>query len=304
MIKKLDNSSLVYQDDYPKVAVLLAAHSGIRWIPEQLESILAQDRVQVKIFVSVDPSNDGTYEYLESKSKENSHIVVLSYGMRFGGAAPNFFNLFVNVDFSCFDAVAFADQDDIWFNNKLIRACELLRSGICDIYSSNVIAFWSTGKKILIDKSQPQRLYDHFFEAAGPGCTYVFNSSVASIFQNFILEKRELLRDIALHDWLAYAFFRERGFIWFIDPVPSMLYRQHLGNQIGTNVGLQAYKKRLSLVRGRWYRQQVELIAGLVAPEVSVSLKKRVFLMVNFNQLRRRLRDRLFLLTLVITGMY
>jgi hypothetical protein len=44
----------------PRAAVCLAAHNGTHWLPEQMESILAQSEVAVKIFVSVDISTDGT----------------------------------------------------------------------------------------------------------------------------------------------------------------------------------------------------------------------------------------------------
>lgn len=46
-------------------------------------------------------------------------------------------------------------------------------------YSSNVTAFWPANKRKLVSKAQPQRTSDFMFEAAGPGCTYLLQGSLA-----------------------------------------------------------------------------------------------------------------------------
>ena len=56
-----------------------------------------------------------------------------------------------------------------WFKDKLIRAVSAIEENNCNAYSSNVTAFWPDGKEALIDKAQPLRKWDYFFEAAGPG---------------------------------------------------------------------------------------------------------------------------------------
>jgi rhamnosyltransferase len=40
----------------PRIAVLLAVHNGLVWLPEQLASILGQTGVAVSVFCSVDAS--------------------------------------------------------------------------------------------------------------------------------------------------------------------------------------------------------------------------------------------------------
>lgn len=252
----------------------------------------------------MDLSTDGTDRWVQKLAEKHSNVVMLPYGERFGGAGPNFFRLIRDVDFSGFDAVSFADQDDIWFSDKLLRACALLQAGQCDVYSSNVTAFWPDGKQVLIDKAQPQKQYDHFFEAAGPGCAYVFNIDAASAFKRFVIELDEKIKTVFLHDWLAYAFCRHNVFKWFIDPTPSMLYRQHANNQVGTNAGLSAYKKRFQLISQKWYRKQILTITGLVAPSVSDNFNSRIFLLKNVLQLRRKARDTLFLMAVLILGIY
>ena len=288
----------------PKVAVLLAAYNGMQWIEEQVNSILIQQGVNVTIFVSVDLSTDGTDQWGREQARKFSNVVMLPYGDRFGGAGPNFYRLIRDVDFSDFDVVSFADQDDIWFADKLQRACALLKAGHCDVYSSNVTAFWQGGKKVLINKAQSQKQFDHFFEAAGPGCTYVFNQDSALAFKRFLLEHEHRIDAVSLHDWLAYAFCRNHGCKWFIDPQPSMLYRQHDGNQVGTNVGFKAFRKRIDMVSKHWYRNQVNLILEMVAPEKADDFNKYLFRVFNFYALRRRPRDAFFLLAMFALGVY
>lgn len=103
-----------------QVAVLLAAYNGEHYIIEQMESILAQDSVKVTIFMSVDQSSDSTLKMAKDyEIRYPDQVKVLPYGEIFGSAGSNFFRLLVDVDFSSFDYVAFADQDDIWFSHKL-----------------------------------------------------------------------------------------------------------------------------------------------------------------------------------------
>lgn len=288
----------------PKVAVLLAAYNGMQWIEEQVETIFNQQGVEITLFISVDLSTDGTYEWAEQLESNQSNVVVLPYGERFGGAGPNFFRLVKDVNLNGFDLVSFADQDDIWLPNKLEKAYSKLSSGLCDVYSSNVTAFWADGREALINKSQPQRELDHFFEAAGPGCTYVFNQAAIKSFQEFLKNNSDDLHKVALHDWLAYAYCREQGFTWFINSWPSMRYRQHENNQVGTNDNISAYKKRLSMIRSKWLRNQVNSIVSLVAPSKYKQLSSWLYLVTNFTSLRRRFRDRWFLLVMILLGFY
>lgn len=292
------------RNEHPKIAILLAAYNGMQWIAEQIETIFNQQGVGVTVFISVDLSTDGTYEWTEQLAEKHNNVVLLPYGERFGGAGPNFFRLVKDVDFSGFDAVSFADQDDIWHPEKLGRAYSKISAGYCDVYSSNVTAFWADGREVLIKKSQPQKKLDHFFEAAGPGCTYVFSNAAIQAFKEFLITAGESLNQVSLHDWSAYAFCREQGYRWFIDEWPSMRYRQHENNQVGTNNNLTAYKKRFAMVRGQWLKNQVNTITALVAPEKFAQIDSRLYLIANFSELRRSYRDRLFLFVTVLFGIY
>ncbi len=103
----------------PCFAVCLAAYNGIAYIEEQIESILLQKNIDLKIFISVDKSTDGTEVRLAEWVKHEPRLTLLPFGQRFGGAGPNFFRLLREVDLENFDYLSFADQDDIWKVNKV-----------------------------------------------------------------------------------------------------------------------------------------------------------------------------------------
>jgi rhamnosyltransferase len=250
-----------------KIAVLLAAYNGLDFIGDQINSIVCQTGVDVTIFISVDRSSDGTHEWCLALARAHSNILVLPYGERFGGAAQNFFRLIRDVDFSSFDYVAFSDQDDLWLSEKLARALTRIHETSADAYSSSVIAFWPDGAKKLIQKAQPQRAWDYLFEAAGPGCTYVINISLATKIKAIIMSDWVEINKIALHDWFCYAYARANGFTWCIDEWPSVLYRQHASNQVGANSGFTAFRYRIRKVINGWGIKQSQLIANLVSTD-------------------------------------
>src|SRR5687767_12775736 len=130
-----------------KVAVLMAARNGLEYLPAQIESILNQKNCMVKLFVSDDLSTDGSLDFIEKCVKSNNNVVLLPNVFSFGSAAKNFYRLISDVNINQFDFIAFADQDDIWDSDKLIRHVDIARQHSADGVSSNVIAFWPNGRE-------------------------------------------------------------------------------------------------------------------------------------------------------------
>jgi len=289
----------------PNVAVLLAAYNGISYIEEQLKTISHQKDVNVTILISIDLSTDGTYEWCREYEHNHPAVTVLSYGERFEGAAKNFFRLIRDVDLSEYDYVAFADQDDVWLEDKLSHAVDMIQQHNVDGFSSDVIAFWHDGREEIVKKSYPQKQFDYHFEAAGPGCTYVLKHHVLQQFKCFLIENWSQVNCVALHDWMIYSYCRARGMKWLIDELPLMRYRQHDYNQVGFNSGMNAYLKRLTMVKDKWYRNEVVKIGRLLMPYCKTGFSmNRWFMVKHFWQLRRRPRDAYVLLIMLIIGMF
>lgn len=281
----------------PSVAVLMATFNGARWLDEQISSILRQDGVNPRILVSDDMSEEATLSMLTSRH-EAGDLELLPRGRKFGNANRNFMHLIRTAPVADADFVAFADQDDIWVEQKLARAISQLKATGGHAYSSDVLAFWPDGKQHRIVKATPQTELDHLFESPGPGCTFVFPASTFHQLRAWALEAGYELDDAKVHDWLLYAWARERGLTWTIDDFPGLLYRQHGGNEIGANHGWKAALRRFSELRSGGYRCDVLQIARAVGHQSRdmerlsrFSAMDRLMLMLRARHFRRLPRD-------------
>ncbi len=304
---------MTQSNNTPKIAILLAAYNGMLYLDEQITTILNQKDVELTIFISLDKSTDRSETWLEELAKNNPKIVLLPQGLVFGSAGRNFFRLIKDVDFSAFDYIAFADQDDHWYANKLSNAINTLTNTKADGYSSNVTAIWPDGRKFLINKAQPQKKWDYLFEAAGPGCTYVMTQKLIKAIQKNITTNWNPHQKVSLHDWYCYAYARANGYKWVIDPNPSMLYRQHENNEVGVNKGFKAARARLNKIKKGWWLNQSLLIAQLVGMKQHpftnnwsklgkldlIRLSQHAF------QCRRKLKEKIifFFLCLILAGL-
>lgn len=267
-----------------------------------MESIAAQREVRVFLVVSDDASTDGTRAVLADWENRLPMTVLPPLPERLGSAHKNFLRLIRDTDPADADFFALADQDDIWLPGKLSRAAACLDAHAADGYSSNVTAFWPDGRRVLIDKAQPQRRFDHLFSAPGPGCTFVLPRAVFLRLQAFVRRDFARLQSLWMHDWLIYAFVRAGGGRWYIDPEAQLLYRQHGGNAVGANVGWRAARQRLARIRSGAFRDDVLAIADAVGERGWVvdalrrfNCRDRLRLTCGVGQFRRRFQERLAL---------
>ena len=106
----------------PKCVVLMASYNGIPFISEQIDSILSQAEVDVRLFVRDDGSSDGTRDLLQRYADEGSLTLLTGENL---GPALGFLTLLRNAPEA--DYYAFSDQDDIWDSDKLITAIKQLK---------------------------------------------------------------------------------------------------------------------------------------------------------------------------------
>ena len=282
-----------------KAIILLAAYIGERFIKQQIQYILNQTYKPFKILINIDQSDDKTVSIVQDYAKKNPEIQILNKNKRFGSAAANFINLIIDADLTDIDYIALADQDDIWKEDKLEKAIQKLEQGF-DSYSSNVQAFWEDGRKKTIEKNQPQQKFDHLFESAGPGCTFVMNKKLALCLQQF-LKVGQFDQLDNYHDWMIYAFARVNGFKWFIDSYSGVHYRQHTSNVFGANVGIKAFMSRVNRVLSgegfdfafrlmKEFKIKDQFIQSLF-PMSRINLLR---LAVHAKQCRRRARDQVY----------
>jgi rhamnosyltransferase len=240
----------------------MATYNGMRWIDEQIDSILDQRDVEVRLRISDDASDDGTAEHIRARAKNDARITILPPRRGPRGVSANFLYLFTSWQPTDDVFVAFSDQDDIWHLDKLDSQVRLLQCRGVDAVSSDVVSFDSRGRRHLIVKSQPQVRWDHIFEAAGPGSTYVFTPGMHRLLVK-ALEQLDTTQ-VGVHDWFLYALTRGAGGTWYIDSAPTVDYRQHGENAQGENLGLSAFQARFRHLRSGFYREQFLLTARSV----------------------------------------
>jgi rhamnosyltransferase len=246
----------------PKVLVLLAARNGSQWIRQQVQSVLHQQGVEVRVVIRDDRSTDTTPQQLRQLTGD-PRVLASEAATGSGSAAQNFLTLIRENSADGFGFVAFADQDDVWDEDKLVRACRLLVQTGSVGYSSATRAGWPDGRTCLLTQATRPSKSDFLFEGVGQGCTFVMTADFYRRVRAFLSERTDLTLKLHYHDWAIFALARTWSLRWQFDPTPSMLYRQHSDNDTGARTTLAGVRKRLNLIRSAWYGTQLQSIAEL-----------------------------------------
>lgn len=240
-----------------KVLILMATFNGEKWITEQMNSIVNQRGVDIKILVSDDSSSDQTVNMIKQEYKDYVEFIN-NDGLNFGSAGKNFMNLYHHANVNEYDYVALSDQDDIWKENKLIKSINSINSNNVDFCSSYVKAFWQNGKKSVLKQNTDITDYDFIFEGAGQGCTFVMKKDFFKKFTIFF-KKNYIYKNTNFyyHDWLIYIYARMSNHSWHHIKESLMDYRQHHNNDTGAKVSLWGITARIKKIRNGWYKKQI-----------------------------------------------
>lgn len=231
------------------VAILMGTFNGESHLQEQLDSILQQSWSHWSITISDDHSSDQTLEIAERFRSEHPERVTIVEGPA-EGFAKNFLSMVANSELHS-DYYAYCDQDDIWLPNKLERACNWLDTVPADVpalYCSRSHLIDDNGE--LIGKSalfsRDPEFSNALVQSIAGGNTMVFNNAARSA-----MGLSGGTPDVLSHDWWSYLAVTGCGGIVYYDTNPTVLYRQHRDNLVGSNRGILAKSRRLwALVRG------------------------------------------------------
>jgi glycosyltransferase involved in cell wall biosynthesis len=255
------------------IAILLCTFNGARFLPAQLASYEAQDFKDWRLVASDDGSNDNTVALLEDfQKKHGADRVEIRRGPRKGFVA-NFLSLI------CDPAVkgkfyALSDQDDVWHPQKLSRARQFLSNAPADepvIYCSRTQLIDEQGRDIGL--STFYRKSPHFrnalVQSLASGNTMVLNEKM-----RWLLMQVGPDANAPAHDWLVYMTITAVGGKILYDSAPTVSYRMHSRNVIGSNdtAGARMVRARL-LWQGRFQKWAdmnmtvLERIQGLMTDE-------------------------------------
>jgi glycosyltransferase involved in cell wall biosynthesis len=230
-------------------AVLLCSLNGDRYLDQQLESIACQQGPRVRVYVSDDGSNDQTLSLLDRfRTRWGEERLSICQGPHRGYAA-NFFSLIYSPIEA--DYFSYADQDDVWDPDKLSRAITALSAlpgELPAIYCSRTRLIDKEGKPLGLSPlfEKPPAFANALVQNIAGGNTMVLNRKA----RDLICAAGPV--NAVSHDWWAYMLVTGCGGMVIFDPHPSIGYRQHQANVIGSNMSWANRLARFSLdLRGR-----------------------------------------------------
>lgn len=272
-----------------KILVILAAYNGAKYIEEQMDSILNQKSVSLTIMVFDDCSTDNTIEVL-NKYKLNANVSINKREKGTGNAPRNFLDAILSLTdkfVNSYDFVAFSDQDDIWFSNKMVEAGKMLRKEQSSLYFSN-LNLWdeNTNYKAIINKSYPQKKYDFLFEGGSAGCTYVFTNDFCLGLKKILKNTNYYDWELFSHDWFVYFYARANDFKVSIDNNAYITYRIHANNSYGqvNKISISAIKERLKYIKNGWYFNHIKEFSEFVTPN---SVESKIYQLYTKNYFTR-----------------
>lgn len=108
-----------------RISIALATYNASLYLPELLDSILAQTRLPDEMIITDDASVDNTIAMLHDFAKSAPFKVRVERNERNLGIARNFQK---GLEMCNGDIIALCDPDDIWYPQRLQRAQEALLS--------------------------------------------------------------------------------------------------------------------------------------------------------------------------------
>lgn len=208
------------------IDVLLATFNGANFLEDQLESILCQVGVRIRLIVSDDGSTDETINIIAKYSKSFKDLILLKGPGK--GPKENFFHLLKYVESPY---AAFSDQDDLWLETHLIDSIKVLEEfkDTPALVFSNVKIFGNVHAETVWPREFPSN-HSLIFENLSRGCTQVFTKELAKL--SCYIPPAE----VVMHDWALAFVAKYFGSLHFLKET-SVFYRLHEHNftSVSTN---------------------------------------------------------------------
>lgn len=221
------------------VDVLLATFNGARFLSEQLASIEAQTHRDWRLIVRDDGSTDNTPSIIEAfAQRHGGRVRILRDGRGRLGICGNFAALLEASEAPYF---MFCDQDDVWLPEKItallgaIREVEGQRGvQIPMLAHSDLIvvddemrmrhrSLWRYAR--LLDPAERRRPARVILRNFVTGCASIGNAALRAA-------ALPIPEDAYMHDWWVALVAAVLGEV-VEHKTPTILYRQHLSNELG-----------------------------------------------------------------------
>lgn len=236
-----------------KVDVLLSTYNGEKYLKEQIDSILKQENVEVRVVIRDDGSTDSTLDIIQEYIDLN-YPVLLIKGENIG-VVKSFLYL-ASLEASA-DYYAFCDQDDVWKTEKLsIAVGKLNDKKEPGLYLSDTTAvdeeLHQIENQILSDNQKRAYILEEvLLSNNATGCTMVFNAELKKMLNTYTPQK------LIMHDHWLYALCIALGGYVYFDKNSYINYRQHGNNSVGSKISISNRIKYSSLKNGKQVRSTI-----------------------------------------------
>lgn len=180
-----------YDAKAPRVLVMMSTYNGERFLEEQIESILAQEGVEVSLQICDDCSSDSTVIICRRYAESHGNVS-FSQNRANKGFCMNFMDMVYSAPVGKFDYFAFSDQDDYWLPDKLAHAVGHLEEagGPCALYYSDVRNYpedlsGEGSGDYYVYEGYEHNLKALFVNNWASGCTMVFDRGLCGLLQGF-----------------------------------------------------------------------------------------------------------------------
>ncbi|MDE9451483.1 glycosyltransferase family 2 protein [Aliiroseovarius sp. Z3] len=276
----------------PHIAILLATYNGGQNLKEQLASIANQDHDSWSLIVSDDGSQDDTRKVLTEFATEGHPVTILDGPQQ--GAAANFMSLLRRFSDHAPDGawVAFCDQDDVWLADKLSRSIRALEGFDGDVPALYCSRTWITndaleGRRLSVPRPRPLGFRNALVQNVASGNTILLNAAGTELVSMAARETSE----VVVHDWWTYQILAGVGGHLVHDDEPTLLYRQHNGNEIGANDNTKAKLARIGMLLSGHFAEWNRLNARALAASAHLFVPENQLLLEDFRRvlnMRRR----------------
>lgn len=234
-----------------RATILLCTYNGADYLRAQLDSIGRQTHKNWRLIVSDDGSTDGTLDILnEYQARWGADKMQIRKGPC-AGCNANFMSLFIDPTLND-DGVFVADQDDIWFDDKVERALKFVTTQDPQkpaLYMARTLHVDANNNEIGLSRTRtrPPSFRNALVQCISGGNTYALNHAGKALLE------RAGVADAASPDWWIYQAITAANGCIFHDDQPVMRYRQHATNFIGANRGFKAKAWRIKQLFNGWY---------------------------------------------------